>query len=101
MHGHNYDLEVTVTGPINEETGFVADLGLLKKIVNEKVINIIDHSTIEKDLDGTFIDLDRGFADDLDELIVLFNESPESLQEAKEFGLPDKWMNSEEMGPLN
>ena len=50
MHGHNYDLEVTVTGPINEETGFVADLGLLKKIVNEKVINIIDHSTIEKDI---------------------------------------------------
>ena len=50
MHGHNYDLEVTVTGPINEETGFVADLGLLKKLVKEKVINIIDHSTIEKDI---------------------------------------------------
>ncbi len=50
MHGHNYELEVTVTGPINEETGFVVDLGLLKKIVNEKVINIIDHSTIEKDI---------------------------------------------------
>jgi len=32
---------------------------------------------------------------------VQFNESPESPQEAKEFGLPDKWMNSEEMGPLN
>ena len=61
----------------------------------------IINSTIEKDLVGNFIDLDRGFADDLDELIVQFNESPESPQEAKEFGLPDKWMNSEEMGPLN
>ena len=50
LHGHNYDLEVTVTGAINEETGFLVDLGELKKIVHEKVISIIDHSTIEKDI---------------------------------------------------
>ena len=50
LHGHNYDLEVTVTGSINEETGFLVDLGELKIIVQEKVLNLIDHSTIEKDI---------------------------------------------------
>ncbi|MEE2876352.1 MAG: 6-carboxytetrahydropterin synthase [Candidatus Neomarinimicrobiota bacterium] len=50
LHGHNYDLEVTVTGSINKETGFLADLGELKNIVQEKVLDIIDHSTIEKDI---------------------------------------------------
>lgn len=50
LHGHNYELEVTVTGEINDETGFIVDLGELKRIVNEKVVSIIDHSTIEKDI---------------------------------------------------
>ena len=50
LHGHNYELEVTVTGKINEDTGFLADLVALKKIVNKKVIDVIDHSTIEKDI---------------------------------------------------
>ena len=33
IHGHNYTLEVMVTGEIKEETGFLVDLGHLKKIV--------------------------------------------------------------------
>ena len=33
IHGHNYTLEVMVTGPINKETGFIVDLGDLKRIV--------------------------------------------------------------------
>ena len=41
---------MTVTGKINEDTGFLADLVALKKIVNKKVINVIDHSTIEKEI---------------------------------------------------
>ena len=50
LHGHNYELEVTVTGEIDEETGFLVDLDELKKIVNKKVVNVIDHSTIEKEI---------------------------------------------------
>ena len=53
------------------------------------------HSTIEKDLDGNLIDLERGYTDDLDELIVQFNESPENHEEAKEFGLSDSWTGPE------
>ena len=34
VHGHNYTLHVTVTGDINPDSGFLVDLGHLKKIVN-------------------------------------------------------------------
>ncbi|MCK4894144.1 MAG: 6-carboxytetrahydropterin synthase [Calditrichia bacterium] len=50
VHGHNYALEVTVTGPINSDTGFCIDLGELKKIVDENIIAQLDHSQIEKDV---------------------------------------------------
>ena len=32
-HGHNYELIVSVTGKINPETGYVIDMGELKKII--------------------------------------------------------------------
>ena len=44
IHGHNYMLEVMVTGDIVEDTGFLVDLGHLKKIVKKNVIDILDHS---------------------------------------------------------
>ena len=47
IHGHNYTLEVMVTGPINKETGFIVDLGDLKKIVKTHVIDILDHSQFD------------------------------------------------------
>ena len=51
VHGHNYTLEVMVTGEVNPETGFIVDLGHLKEIVETNVINILDHSQIEKEVD--------------------------------------------------
>lgn len=50
VHGHNYELEVMVTGEVDKDTGFVINLGKLKRIVDERVINVLDHSQIEKDL---------------------------------------------------
>lgn len=50
VHGHNYTLEVTVKGEVIPETGFIVDLGHLKKIVKENVINVMDHSQIEKEI---------------------------------------------------
>ena len=47
IHGHNYTLEVMVTGSINEETGFIVDLGHLKNIVKTHVIDILDHSQFD------------------------------------------------------
>jgi 6-pyruvoyltetrahydropterin/6-carboxytetrahydropterin synthase len=45
-HGHNYILFITVKGEINKETGFVVDLKKLSQIINEKVIEIVDHRNI-------------------------------------------------------
>ena len=40
-----------VTGKVNDETGFIVDLGHLKKIVNEHVIDVLDHTQFEKEVD--------------------------------------------------
>jgi 6-pyruvoyl-tetrahydropterin synthase len=37
-HGHNYVLEVSVTGKIDDRTGYVIDLGELKRIVEEEIL---------------------------------------------------------------
>ncbi len=50
VHGHNYKLEVTVTGKINPATGFIIDLGGLSKIVHDNVLSELDHSQLEKDI---------------------------------------------------
>src|SRR5688500_19942662 len=38
-HGHNYVLEVSVAGDIDERTGYVVDLGIVKQIVQEAIID--------------------------------------------------------------
>ena len=40
-----------VTGKVNVETGFFVDHGHLKKIVNEHVIDVLDHTQFEKEVD--------------------------------------------------
>ena len=42
-HGHNYVLEVTVAGEINEETGFSTDLGELDALIAVEIIGVLDH----------------------------------------------------------
>lgn len=49
-HGHNYDLEVTVAGPVDPETGYVMDLGALKELVNRRVVDQLDHSNLNLDV---------------------------------------------------
>lgn len=50
-HGHNYDLEVTVVGPVDPETGYVMDLGDLKALVNRRVVDDLDHRNLNLDVD--------------------------------------------------
>jgi 6-pyruvoyltetrahydropterin/6-carboxytetrahydropterin synthase len=42
-HGHNYRLYVTVAGEIDPATGFVVDLGALDALVQEHVVERLDH----------------------------------------------------------
>lgn len=50
-HGHNYDLYVTVKGEINPETGFLVDLKWMKKVINENVVDKLDHRNLNLDVD--------------------------------------------------
>ncbi|MEE9166853.1 MAG: 6-carboxytetrahydropterin synthase [Candidatus Neomarinimicrobiota bacterium] len=50
LHGHDYILEVTVKGDVDPATGFVVNLRELMDVVNKRVITLLDHSTIEKDV---------------------------------------------------
>jgi 6-pyruvoyltetrahydropterin/6-carboxytetrahydropterin synthase len=42
-HGHNYVVEVTLQGEPDAVTGMVVDLKLLKEILNEHVVDVMDH----------------------------------------------------------
>ena len=50
-HGHNYILEVSITGPIDPGSGWLVDLQKLNKVVKSNVIDLLDHSQIEIDID--------------------------------------------------
>ncbi len=50
-HGHNYQLTVTVQGEVNPETGFVANLSEIGKILKIQVIDKVDHKNLNLDVD--------------------------------------------------
>ena len=50
-HGHNYILEVSVTGPIDPDSGWLVDLQKLNVLVRSRIVDVMDHSQIEKDID--------------------------------------------------
>ena len=43
-HGHNYRVEVTVTGSIDAETGMAADLAVLDRLLRQLVVEPMDHA---------------------------------------------------------
>ncbi|HEX9887365.1 MAG TPA: 6-carboxytetrahydropterin synthase [Longimicrobiales bacterium] len=45
-HGHNYELDVTVAGPVDPETGYVVDLKYLKDLVERRVVADVDHRNL-------------------------------------------------------
>src|SRR3977135_81465 len=50
-HGHNYVIHVSVKGKIDPETGMVIDLKGLKDVVRQRVINRVDHTNLNEDVD--------------------------------------------------
>ena len=48
-HGHNYTVDVTLRGPIDERTGMVIDLAELKRIVGETIVDRFDHADLSQD----------------------------------------------------
>jgi 6-pyruvoyltetrahydropterin/6-carboxytetrahydropterin synthase len=50
-HGHNYELFVTIKGEMNRELGYAMNLKKLKKIIQENVIEPLDHKNINTQVD--------------------------------------------------
>ncbi len=49
-HGHNYDMEVKVTGEVNEDSGYLIDLKVLSDIIKEHVEKRFDHKNLNLDI---------------------------------------------------
>ena len=68
-HGHNYAVEVSVEGDVEPESGYLIDMKILKGLISEAVIDHVDHSHLNHDvqwLDGvipTAENLARAFFD--------------------------------------
>jgi 6-pyruvoyltetrahydropterin/6-carboxytetrahydropterin synthase len=50
-HGHNYEMDITVEGEIDAETGFVYDLKALREVVEHRVVDEVDHRNLNLDVD--------------------------------------------------
>lgn len=49
-HGHNYVIEVTVTGPVDSDTGMIANLGDLDPFVEREVIEPFDQRYLNEEV---------------------------------------------------
>lgn len=49
-HGHNYELEISLAGSVDPDTGFVADLGVVKRIAEDVVVSALDHKNLNLDV---------------------------------------------------
>ncbi len=50
-HGHNFVLEVIVSGEVDPNTGYVIDLKILKKLIREVIIDKVDHRNLNHEVD--------------------------------------------------
>jgi len=48
-HGHNYELQVKITGEIDHETGYVMDMKVLSDLVQKYIIERFDHKNLNLD----------------------------------------------------
>ncbi len=50
-HGHNYELEVKITGEVDPNTGYVYDLGKLRDIIKIEVEDRLDHKNLNLEVE--------------------------------------------------
>src|SRR5258708_1603397 len=78
-HGHNYVLEVTVRGEPDDITGYVIDLGELKRVLNETIVKKCDHRNLNEEVD--FL---RGVIPSTENLVIAFwNELEPHIKSGK------------------
>lgn len=77
FHGHNYELIVSITGEIDEESGYVIDMKWLKDLIVDKVEKRLDHKNLNLDV-AEFKDLNPT-AENI--AVVIYNWLSPSLPE--------------------
>ncbi|MBP2647572.1 MAG: hypothetical protein H6Q77_1196 [Gemmatimonadetes bacterium] len=50
FHGHNYELDISVEGEVNPDSGYVFDLNTLKRVAEERVLRHLDHKNLNLDV---------------------------------------------------
>jgi len=76
-HGHNYELFVTVKGEPDPETGYCLDLKEMSRVINERVIDYLDHKNIN--LEVPFMAGKLASTENL--TIAIWEELDEAIQE--------------------
>lgn len=66
FHGHNYYIEVTLTGTPDPESNYVMDLKLLKQIIHEEILDKVDHKFLNE------TDMFKGVIPTTENMAVLF-----------------------------
>ncbi len=66
-HGHNYVLEVSVKGEPDPVTGYLIDLGELKRILNTAVVDKVDHRNLNEEV--AFL---KGIIPSTENLVIAF-----------------------------
>lgn len=88
LHGHTYRLKVTVEGEV-QENGLVIDFSILKKIVNERIIDKCDHRLINDFLPNPSAELMALWMweqiEDLESLLKAEIENPNLPDEIKNY----------------
>ena len=51
FHGHNYDLDVMVSGEIDHKTGYLIDMKLLSGLIKSEVLDYMDHKNLNIEVD--------------------------------------------------
>ena len=54
FHGHNYDLIVSVTGEVDQETGYVIDTKILSDLIKLHIEEAFDHKNLNEDVPEFF-----------------------------------------------
>jgi 6-pyruvoyltetrahydropterin/6-carboxytetrahydropterin synthase len=66
-HGHNYVLEVSLRGEPDPVTGYIMDLGELKRILHTAIVDKCDHRNLNDEVD--FL---RGIIPSTENLVIAF-----------------------------
>lgn len=75
LHGHSYKLEVEVAGEVLSETGMIIDFGDLKAIVNEQVVEKLDHRLLNEvfNFPATAENMVKWIADQLEDRLAEYS----------------------------